>query len=239
MGFLPYASRNMMSSSNLKKGSVLVMLGQSFTVQPRFAKYFALDFPMELESRLVAVSKSTIVRRVSLSEVKTKSVLVSSLQKLVHMDVVTKKSCPLTPRILDMCRGIESTDDDDTFRSITAQQPPSRSFTSTQMIKHSDMDCLMHTNQGAYLRFAFDSLAEATSQNAFSVIMRDVCNYQALSANALHMTESFAGDLLDIKVWDDETDPYVLHCAMSKNKANVYYVNIKLTENVNNSAYSI
>ncbi|KAK2161810.1 hypothetical protein LSH36_109g02014 [Paralvinella palmiformis] len=218
--------------ANPIKGSVMVMLGQIFTIQPHVYKKFVLDYPMELENRLIAVSKSTFVRKISLSEIKTGSEVVSVLQKLVHMDMATKKSCKLPQKVLDLLMDVKGTDVQDVFQNIVPQQPTEKAFTCTQMVKHSDMDFLMHTNQGTYMRFAFDCAAEAASQNGFQVIKEDICRYQVVKANTLHMSETFAGDKLIVKVWDDDVDPYRLHCAIFKNKTNVFYVSMNLTDDV-------
>ena len=230
--FLPFAGRNMKQSSIPRKGAVLVMLGQSFKVQPHLSTNFALDFPMELESKLVTISRSSVVKRVTLTEIRTGSVVVSVLQKLVHMDLATKKSCELSSKILALCSNVRSADDHDIFKVIVSPEPASNAFSSTQMVKHSDMDYLMHTNQGTYMKFAFDCFAEAAAKNAFSFIKDDICRYKALAANTLHMSETFAGDILDVKVWDDDADPFILNCAIFKNKVNVYYLNIQMTDSM-------
>ncbi len=73
------------------------------------------------------------------------------------------------------------------------------------------------------MNFALDGIAKAARESALSGIKDDVCFYRGHTAAMLHLGESFSGDVLTVKVWENQENPLQIHCAIQKKGDNIYY----------------
>ena len=211
--------------------TVMVMFAQTFSITQDAYTKFALNFPIDFESSIVAYGRTSVVRQVTLADGETGRVFGTNLQKVVNMDKTSRTSSDLTPQMLDKYREMVKKNSNDVFPQIIPPVIPSDNvFTTSITVRHSDMDFIFHNNQASYMRYALDCASEAASKNVFTVIKHDICLYHALDSRTLHMSESFSGDKLTIKAWEDDSDPHRLHFMMFKEDAEVYYSNIEFCD---------
>ena len=214
----------------------MVVISQRYRVMQIFHERAAFDYPLKVESQYVANGKSSLVRQITVTEVNTGDLVIEFKQKVVCIDNSTRRPSPLPKDFLRLIGSPFQSGLATVFPPITVQQPPAGFYSSAVEVQASDMDYMLHTNQASYMRFALDCIAKAAREGTLSGIKDDVCYYRAREACTLHMKESFAGDLLTVKIWESRDNPLLIHCLIQKAGNDVYYNEVSFYPRENTAA---
>ena len=90
----------------------------------------------------------------------------------------------------------------------------------------SDMDLLYHVSQSVYYRYCLDAVYEAAKNNFLTNFSLDICEYEVQSAQGKHTGECFAGDWINVYIWEDEAINEKLHFEIEKDDLCVFLANI-------------
>ena len=148
------------------------------------------------------------------------------MQKVVLVDEATNRSAPLPEDFFSGVTVPFRSDLSTLFSPIIAEKSPSGSYQSAAEVQPSDTDILNHTTQTTYMKFALDGIAKAARKGLLSGIKDDVCFYRGHTASILHLGESFAGDVLTVKIWENKDKPLQIHCVIERERKDICYAEV-------------
>ncbi len=214
---------NLNHTADEHRDSNRVMLAQRYEVSKSIHERAALVYPLNLEGKCLARSRSSFIYQTILSEESSGNLAVTSMQKVVCVNASSGKSVPLPNNYFKDVSVPFVSDLGSIFPPIIAGKPHVDSHSSTREVQPSDTDYLVHTNQASYIKFALDGIAKAAREGVLSGIKDDVCFYRGHTAATLHLGESFVGDLLTVKVWENQENPLQIHCVIRKKEYDIFY----------------
>ncbi len=203
-----------------------VLLAQRCRIDETFHTRAALVYPLYLDTKIIGRSRSSYIAEATLTEEDTGNIVVVATLKLVCIDPDTKRSKSFPEDLFKTDTIPFLSDLGKVFPPVIAEKEPTNSFISSIEVQPSDTDTQNHTAQSAYMKFALDGIAKAAREGVLSGIKDDVCFYRGHTAATLHLGESFAGDVLTVKVWENQENPLRIHCFIQKNGDNIYYSEI-------------
>lgn len=232
-GFVSVVKINrMMESSRLVKFNILgstsfsaFMFSTHLWVSEQLYKNAAIDYPLKYTMCLSKVGKTSFDAVQSLVEDKTSTLVAQRICRVVYVDRVTKNAVSIPEEARNkLLEGVH-----DASRSLTLPDfdipasIPERHFVHNVTVRFADLDFLFHSNQGSYLLYALECAAQAAAKGFYSKIHGDIAFYPAKTAFGMHVTESFAGDVLKVVTWENEENPMLLHFTMKRKDVDVYY----------------
>ncbi len=218
------------------KNMSAVMLAQRYRVFETFHKRAALVYPLYMDGKIIGRSRSSYIGQLTLSEVDTGNVALVATLKIVCIDEVTKRSKTLPEDMFKEITVPFFSNLGEIFPPVFAEKEPASSFGSSVEVQPSDTDFQNHTAHSAYMKFALDGIAKAAREGVLSGIKDDVCFYRGHTEATIHMGESFIGDVLTVKVWENQEIPLQIHCSIQKNGERIYYSEICFYPRENNNA---
>ncbi len=208
------------------KDTKCVILAQRYQVSKTFHVRAALVYPLVIEVKFLGRGRSSYIHQSILSEQGSGKLVSKAMHKLVYVSAETGKSIPLPNNYFKDVSVPFVSDLGSIFPPIIAGQPPVDSHCSTREVQPSDTDYLFHTNQASYMKFVLDGIAKAAREGVLSCIKDDVCFYRGHTAATLHLGESFAGDILTVKVWEKQENSLQIHCVIQKKGYDIFYSNL-------------
>ncbi|ELT99595.1 hypothetical protein CAPTEDRAFT_201754 [Capitella teleta] len=94
----------------------------------------------------------------------------------------------------------------------------------------ANTDAQLHTSYPSLMSFCLDAAMDGVVKKHFSQFHGDILNYHVKTMQISCMGESHAGDVLDIKTWEDEIDPYLLLIAVSCRGKDVFQCSLRYHE---------
>ncbi len=113
---------------------------------------------------------------------------------------------------------------------VAPLQRPSETSNYQVKVPWRDVDGYKHTNYLSYISFSLDAAMDGLVQGRFAKFHGDIYNYHVKKLQVLYKNETLAGDLLDIGVWENEEDPYLLHFDTRKDDNTVFQCSIEFYE---------
>ncbi len=200
-----------------------MIVAQCYQVSKALHERAALVYPLAIEMKCLARGRSSFIQQTNVSEQGTGKPVVMSMQKAVYVSSETGKSMPLPNNYFKDVSVPFVSDLGSIFSPIIAGKPPVDSHSSTREVQPSDTDHFTHTNHASYMNFALDGIAKAARKGVLSGIKDDICFYRGHTAAILHLGESFVGDVLTVKVWENQRNPLQISCVIRKKDVNIYY----------------
>ncbi|ELT97262.1 hypothetical protein CAPTEDRAFT_192400 [Capitella teleta] len=135
-------------------------------------------------------------------------VLAQNVNQVVTVDKVKRKPTPIPDwwktKYVPVVSGNQ--------RLIVAPlQIPDKVYDYQIHVAWSDIDGYGHTNYVCYIRYCLDSAMDAVKKNYFSKFEDDILLYHVKDMQISYRGESAAGDVLSLKAWEDESNPYHLY----------------------------
>ncbi len=121
----------------------------------------------------------------------------------LHPDWVVKKYSHVTPRI-------------QTYRYKAIPVPNENVYQTDFRVEWSDTDYNYHTNQFSYLRFSIDCFEQAVTSGFLDSFTGDPTRYKIKGMDLLHVSQTEAGDRLNVSVWEDQEVKGQIHSAIYK-----------------------
>jgi acyl-CoA thioesterase FadM len=92
---------------------------------------------------------------------------------------------------------------------------PERVYHYTIHVGWSDIDAYKHTNYVSYIRHCLDTAMDGVDKGYFLRFKNDILLYHVKDMEISYKGESKAGDVLDVKTWEDADKPYQLYFDIS------------------------
>ena len=216
------------------KGLTPVLIGSHYCFSPQLFERAAIDYPMMQRSWFSGVGRTTIdICRVLETADSQRTVLLSGVTRVACMDFARGVSVPFP--------------DSDYKRRLSSGSPPAAncrfppvdvpksapdgSFTTTVKVRYEDIDFNWHSNFASYTAFVLECAAQAVEAGYCSRIRADIAFYRALSLACVHLGQSFAGDDLNVSMWEDSGSAMLLHFLITTERQRIYYMKIEYEDN--------
>ena len=79
-------------------------------------------------------------------------------------------------------------------------------YKSQVTVQWSDTDYNYHTNQFSYMRFVMDCFHQAVYKGGVNGYTGDPTHFKIKSMDVVHSAQSTAGDILDVYIWNDNSN---------------------------------
>ncbi|ELU04800.1 hypothetical protein CAPTEDRAFT_224013 [Capitella teleta] len=209
----------------LSKHEEVMMIGNHSTISKSLYHKASFDLPMTLAMSTLHIGGTSFDVKLSLTEDSTGDEFISTIRRIVCVNMETKKSCavPAAMKEFFIETGIVSNVSKPTFEPFGPLSPPADCFTYKLIVRHDDMDILFHANNAVYTKFAENCAAAATNAGFYRHFRDDICFYLVHKSSVIHVGESFAGDELEVITWQDDVDHNLLYFVTTKNGKDLCY----------------
>jgi acyl-CoA thioesterase FadM len=181
------------------------------------ANMYGMQFSMKYIVELAAIGRSTITIKSSMYDASNGTYVASALGKFARVGNETKKSEPLpiafVEKYSEYCNQAEN------MTPLVKDLPPKEAFLCTFPVRYSDMDANMHVNNAVYVRLCLDCATMASIRGGYlKGFTGDICSRRAKSMKCSYISESAAGDVLSIAVWQDSVKLDILCFHVTRNE---------------------
>ena len=215
-----------------KQGSHFIMFAQSITASPQFHRSVAQDWPIVVKSAVTEIGKTSVTVTAQILNGNKASPMVYAERKfrLVCMDMETRKSTELLPDF-HAIHTAYAKKCGEAGKFPTFDQPnldKAENISSiTNIVRHSDLDLMFHTNQGIYFKLSQDCASVAAEGGKLKQFNKDMCFYPIQQADVLHKGESFPGDELVVHSWEDSNLNMTMNFVITKQEKEIFYARFK------------
>ena len=210
---------------------------QVFQINPMAYSYnFMSISTLKLTKTLEKTGITSSIIKTDFEDVNTGVLLASRYVKVVGMNTSTRKPVRNPDWYIDKYSYLKDNNvpPELTEKSVIPKFPID-CFIYQTIVRLSDLDFNFHTNQSVYLKMCIDCASAASSSGKLVTFSGDMCWYPLLYADITYIGESFAGDTLDICVWQEEIDPSTLKFLVLKNEREITYAIFKFSLNKRNA----
>ena len=109
-------------------------------------------------------------------------------------------------------------------RRVNAFHVPDQTYSYEMKVPGCEIDRWQHTNYSSYTRFCFNAAMDAMRAGFYSTFLRDddILSYNVMRMSPVYHGDSRAGDIILIRTWENENNPYLLHFDFSKDGKTCY-----------------
>lgn len=220
-----------MKQLNIKRIENLAffMFGTHLQASKTLYRTASLEFPMKFHMQLSGIGKSSIDTVQLFIKEETNTILAQRISRIVHVDPNTRTTVPIPEEIRsDLQEKLSKTPEYLRLpRFDVPASVPERCFVHEVVVRYADLDFLFHSNQGSYLLYAFECATRAAAEGFYSRICEDICYYPAKTAGGVHVAEAFAGDVLQVVTWEDESNPMSIYFVIRCKDKDIYYAKVE------------
>ena len=215
------------------KGLIPVLIGSYYSFSPQLYEQAALDFPMMQRSWLSGVGHTSAdICRVLETADSRRTVLLSGVIRMACMDFARGVSVPFPNSVIRPMSSGSPPAANYRFPSVVVpESAPEGSFSTTVKVRYEDVDFHWHSNFASYVAFVLECAAQAVEAGYCSRIRADIAFYRALSLACVHLGQSFAGDDLNVSMWEDSGNAMLLHFLITRERQRIYYIKIEYEDN--------
>jgi len=218
-------------------GLLIFTVGRHWTFSRRLYQRASVNCPVTMRRTINGVGQSSLDQcfvylldddfRSTTSP--TAEPLATCVHRLVNVDLVTRKSKAFPAAIGDALRAVVVAGGQ-RFPAFDAKSNkiPDRTFDCRIRVRYDDMDFLFHTNASSYLSFALECATRAAKAGFYQVVRSDIAFCPAKTATVVFLSESRAGDVLDVSTWEDEDDPFSLNFIILKGDTKIAIARVEL-----------
>ncbi|XP_052831340.1 uncharacterized protein LOC106879066 isoform X1 [Octopus bimaculoides] len=106
---------------------------------------------------------------------------------------------------------------------IKPQEVPAETHNHVFTVPLTDVDALSRTRCSSYVRYFAENASIASLKDFYPQISTKFHNYCISRMSMLYFGPTTWGDVLVSKTWEDATNPYTLHCNISKDSLLQWY----------------
>lgn len=160
--------------------------------------------------------------------------LATYVNRIVNVDIVTRKAAPLPDDLVQDLNLLVGEVANDCRISPSVRLPiaaAGKTFRCRVTVRFDDTDFQGHTNTSSYLMYALECAAQAANSGFYSAIRDDVAFYRPKKVTNVFVSESNAGDELNISTWEDENNQLLLNFAISNKGRHISHSQIEFFNN--------
>ena len=187
------------SSPDVTGDVIGVMRTMSYDVTKEFHEKVGFTFPHRMTGSLV--NTSTTSRNFVQGLINNDQELVTCFKKLTFMNIKTKKVAPVPNYFLESFK-VRSATSSKQVPMVPVEDAPAFAFVTKRRVQHSDHDYFQHANSCVYIEWCMDAASEAVARGKLANFEQDLAEYRIHEMHLLFLSECFALDEVEIRVWE-------------------------------------
>lgn len=187
---------------------------------PSFHKENNISVPVNCTNKLIRAGRTSLERLVEVYTLDGSELLQRTRFVFVFVDPNTRKPCPVPSNIREVIE--QSKLDSHDAMKIEPLQKPVKFGRATNHVTWSDINNYGVASQKTFYRFALDAMVEVGLKDQFTFLKGNTSKYPLRRVNVQFRKESFVDDILDIILWENESDPLTLHALIEKNGTRLF-----------------
>ena len=176
-----------------------LMRSMSYDVTKEFHEKVGFTFPHHVTGSLMNYSKTS--QNFAQSLLHEKQELVTCFKKITFIDSKTRKVAPVPNYFLENFKAQSGTRRKP-FPIVPVEEAPVSSFVTKRRVQHSDHDYFQHVNSCVYIEWCMDAASEAVARGKLANFEQDLAEYRIHEMHLLFLSECFALDEVEIRVWE-------------------------------------
>jgi len=227
---------------------IFFTVGRQWTFSSRLYQRAAVNFPIEVHCNWTGVGNASFDHRqvyheeghsttnaVAAAAAAEATVdyepLATCLTRVVHVDPVIRKPASLPEFFTNIARKL-IIPDGERFPSLRPPiEIPDHSYRCRVTVRYDDTDWNSHTNGSSYLGFVLECASNAAKVGYYSTIDDDIAFYRAKQVTSIFVSQSRAGDELDVSTWEDVNNTMLLNFIVSKDGKMICFARIEYYDN--------
>ncbi|XP_006817077.1 uncharacterized protein LOC102808960 [Saccoglossus kowalevskii] len=200
---------------------------QKITVYPAFYSKIRHSISAVCTARVIQVGKTSLVMVFDLQMKSTGEMISTCLLHYVCVSIKTRRSMPLPLNYIhdhaDLTKIPRPT--------IVSEFPgfptnPRNLFNYPIVVVSSDIDNNGHTNHSRYIEYCMVCADFAARERVYSIIRKDVTEYQVRDISLTYLGESLLNDKLLVTSWEDNRNPHIVYFVIHKDKRLIFWCSI-------------
>ena len=135
----------------------------------------------------------------------------------VTADTATGRPCDLPASFRDLFTGPERD-----IGKVPYVTPPNFATVLPYTCQWSHSDMQYHINQSQYIKFALDAAGILGKTGELSHLTGEIGQWKVKRCTSLFLAETLPGQTLNIHIWEDKDNPWILHAHMERKGKAVY-----------------
>lgn len=153
--------------------------------------------------------------------------LASFVYRVVRVDPITRKAAPLPEAAVSFLSSAFVADGEQFSAHVRPPMIPDRTYACRIRVRYDDMDYMFHTNVSSYLGFVMECAAQAAKNGFYTRLRGDVGFWLVRRVESMFLSESRAGDDVDVLTWEDECNKMLLNFAIKKANEMIYAAQVE------------
>lgn len=228
-GLYSFAGASFMDYKRLMtEDSIISRVKHIMYVNP---KIYQAKYPDQIKFKLTKtlnkIGSSSVIIRTKLEDLTSGALLVDRYIKVVRSNLQRKslKHPEWFTRKFQKCK--DTVAPKQLLTKSEMPLVPENCFTLQTKIRYSDLGCNCHMNVAIYLKLCLDCAMSAVSENKLVGFSGDINSYPVVFFESDYKEEGFAGNVLNVKCWQDPRNRYWLKFVIFKEENPVYFSTLK------------
>ena len=205
-----------------------VITKQILDINPLLYRYtyktpIKLRFKMEMKE----IGNSSIIFSTCLYDEETGLKLGQNVLKFVQINTDTRKSLPFPAWFQTSLSHLKMTGKYTSLNRATLSETPENCFRWKVIVRYSDLDKNMHSNQATYLKLFMDCSTKAATSGYYRHFKTDMCWFNVEHVAINYIGESFVDDELEVHTWQDNSDDSKIFFSCCKDKKRITFAEFR------------
>ena len=183
--------------------------------------------PLCVTYKIVNMGNSYYLEYMKFVSTYTGKVIQESFFHNVAVDRESHKPSPIPEKFKERMAGITMKLD---HPKVQPFPKPDKTLCVQYKVQWSNTDQYYHSNHAEYIRYMKDVIAELSSKGKLKTLKGNLAQYKVKGWKQLYQGETTPGDVLDVHVWENEENPWVLKCHVEKEGKVVHQCSIEFGE---------
>ncbi|XP_076075913.1 uncharacterized protein LOC143046695 [Mytilus galloprovincialis] len=205
-----------------------VITKQILDINPLLYRYtyktpIKLRFKMEMKE----IGNSSIIFSTRLYDEETGLKLGQNVLKFVQINTETRKSLPFPAWFQTSLSHLKMNGKYTSLNRATLSETPENCFRWKVIVRYSDLDKNMHSNQATYLKLFMDCSTKAAISGYYRHFKTDMCWFNVEHVAINYIGESFVDDELEVHTWQDNSDDSKIFFSCCKDKKRITFAEFR------------
>ena len=202
--------------SKERLGSMTFMIASQYEITKDFYDKQHHSNPIKVNVNFVNLGKSSYQHYEESVSTITDKLLHTSIINYVYADLITKRPKKLPENFCELFKRKIP------LEKVVPVTKPFNAYVVPVATSYSNLDIQLHVNQAQYLKFATDAGNYVCQKNGFTKLKDDLAKWKVKRITNLFLGENLPNEQIDVHVWEDENNPWMLHFYMEKEGKNVF-----------------
>nr|KAG5703767.1 hypothetical protein BaRGS_009565 [Batillaria attramentaria] len=203
----------------------LIFLGSVFEYDPTlWAIPAGTQFPFTVTVELDTVGTSSQTFSCRLINKLDSRILATQRTKSVYFSLEKRRPVPIPDHYRERYRSLAGQNVAPLVFSQTVPQVPESAFQYCMVVRHSDLDPILHTNSSSYVMFCCDAAQAAVEAEYLDLFRPDICLFpvqvKRATMEVVYLGESGIGDSLRVSLWQQDGQPSLVNYVISRDEGN-------------------